>query len=66
MFGTKSAGIADEMVNALSIAGHAKDRAPVSTPVLAPVSPGIRAKDETYIAPTQFTVVSMPFYRWSQ
>ncbi len=64
MFGYKTAGIGEKMVNVLP-SGHLR-RAIRAPPVLAPETPGMARADETYIAATQFTVVSTPFFRWNQ
>ncbi len=64
MFGYKSAGIAEKMMNALP-SGNTR-RANRDPPVLAPETPGMARADETYIAATQFTIVSTPFFRWNQ
>ncbi len=66
MFGYKSAGIAEELVNALPLihphGGHGR----VKRVAIVPEAAGVVRRNETYIAPTQFTVASMPFFRWSQ
>ncbi len=64
MFGYKSAGIGEKLANILPT-GHIR-RANRDPPVLAPETPGMARADETYIAATQFTVASTPFFRWNQ
>ena len=66
MFGYKSAGIEAKMENALSFEPHWGLLGRSRAVAIARGAPGIARKNETYIAPTQFTVVAMPFFRWSQ
>ncbi len=65
MFGYKSAGIVEEFASALPfVRTHSQGRK--SATAIVPEMPGVTRNDETYIAATQFTVASMPFFRWSQ
>ena len=66
MFGSKSVGIVEELVSALPFAHTRRGHGRNIVMGIAPESPGVQRHDETYIAPTQFTVVAMPFFRWSQ
>ncbi len=65
MFGYKSAGIVEEIANALPFV-RARSQGRGSTAAIAPEMPGVARNGETYIAPAQFTVVAMPFFRWNQ
>ncbi len=66
MFGYKSAGIVKELANALSRNRAHGVHGRGSTTAIAPEMPGVARNNESYIAPAQFTVVAMPFFRWSQ
>jgi hypothetical protein len=66
MFGYKSAGIVAKMESALSVKSHWGFLGRSRAVAIARGAPGIARKNETYIAPTQFTVVAMPFFRWNQ
>ncbi len=68
MFGYKSAGIVKQAWNALSFETFRSGRGAawhVHNP-RSQASQGPVARNDTYIAPPQLTVVSMPFFRWSQ
>ncbi len=66
MFGNKSAGIVEELVNALPFARAHGVHSRRSMTAIVPEMAGVARNNETYIAPAQFTVVAMPFFRWSQ
>lgn len=66
MFGHKSSGILGDQLSTLPVPNGRDGGRARSMPVLAPETPGAGRLNETYIAATQFTMVSMPFFRWTQ